>query len=78
MIKESLKIDNSDKHLVTFSSKGKQHSGSGIGKYIYTLHRNILYQLNFSSCENRKFGFCGVRMWQEINIQVPNCHFIIT
>jgi hypothetical protein len=38
MIKESLKIDNSDKHLVTFSSKGKQHSGEKLVENLRKLH----------------------------------------
>jgi hypothetical protein len=38
MIKESLKIDNSDKHLVTFSSKGKQHSVEKIVENLRKLH----------------------------------------
>jgi len=38
MIKESLKIDNSDKHLVTFSSKGKQHSVEKLFENLRKLH----------------------------------------
>ena len=38
MIKESLKIDNLDKHLVTFSSKGKQHSVEKLVENLRKLH----------------------------------------
>lgn len=38
MIKESLKIDNSDKHLVTFRSKDKQHSVEKLVENLRKLH----------------------------------------
>jgi hypothetical protein len=36
--KESLKVDNSDKHLVTFRSKDKQHSVEKLVENLRKLH----------------------------------------